>query len=144
MAMEFAELLSAFADEDGALIEVYVGDVPAGSWPAVLAAFVDAGYDVAVTDLERDEPVPFDAELFEVPDGRYSVRIPVGRQEWTSVPQSVGSIDLQGDPRDVRTPEDVADIIAVMRLLHDVTAKPVVLVAETLDYEAATPYLTVP
>jgi hypothetical protein len=142
--MDIAELLSVFAEEDGALIEVLVGDVPAGSWPRVFAALVDAGYQVAVTDLERGAAVTFDAGLFQVPDSRYSVRIPVGRQVWTTTPQSADSLDLQGDPRDVRTPEDVADIIAIMRLLHDVTAKPVVLVAETLDYAAATPYLTVP
>lgn len=144
MSPEVEKLLAAFAVADGELIELFVGAVPEGTWPRVLAALIEAGYDITVTDLECDEGVEFGAELFADVEGRYSVAFPVGRQVWTSTPSSADAIDLQGDPRDATTPEDVDDIMRLMVLVHEVTGRPVVLVPETLDYDATAPYLTVP
>jgi hypothetical protein len=139
------EILDALAVQVGGLIEIYVLETSYDDWFRVLVGLNTFGYEVTLRDAVTEMPTSLNRQMFETEgDAVYQLSISMGRQIWTSSLASLCAIDLQGDPRDVRTRSDLDDVFRLLQLLNKITGKRVILVPETLEPTMVAPYLTVP
>lgn len=140
----YRDLASLLREQEGGLIEIYVLDVPEGSWSEVLSAVLHAGYKVSCT-LDDGVPRPLDddtvASLVARPDRFISLEL--GGTRWWSAMPHADEIDFQGEPQDVRGDEEIRSISAFMAVLHQVTGRPALLVPESLDPQGTQSYLVV-
>jgi hypothetical protein len=138
-------ILEALKAQEGGLIEIYVLGASFDNWRRALNAIMSLEGQVSLIDSETGSPAPLSREMFgEVGGARYSLAISIRGQNWTSTFPSESAIDLQGDPREVRTLDDLETVVELMRILNLATEKRVILVPETVDPEAVDPYLIVP
>jgi len=139
------EILDALSVQVGGLIEVYIFGTTYDDWFRVLVGLKAFGCEVSLRDSLTENPVSLNRHMFDADDdAAYGISISVGSQIWTSGLPSLSVIDLQGDPRDVRSRSDLDDVIRVMRQLNKITGKQVILIPETVRPTMVRPYLTVP
>lgn len=138
--MNSGELLAQMRHQDGGLIELYVFESGFEGWRRFVDELSSVGLGAVVATIGGGAPVEFGPHVF---DGEHAMTIRLGGQVWTSTLHETNTIELQGDPRDVTTDQDLADISRLMSILHQATGKRVILVAESLEPEKLQPYLTV-
>jgi hypothetical protein len=138
------EILDALAAQVGGLIEIYVLGTSYDDWSRVLVGLHTFGHEVSLRDALTEMPAKLNRRMFDAEDdAAYQLSISIGSQIWTSSLASLSAIDLQGDPRDVRSRSDLDDVFRLLRLLNKITGKPAILVPETLEPAMVRPYLTV-
>ncbi|WP_322780114.1 hypothetical protein [Frankia sp. Cas4] len=143
--INYTKVLDQLALQVGGLIEIYVLGASYEDWSRVIDGLRQAGYEMALTELETEIPVDFGPHVFDkMSDVEYRLAIRLGCQVWTSSFYSLDSIDFQGDPRDVTSTGDLVSIIQLMMHLNESLAKRVVLVPETFDPGMVEPYLAIP
>ena len=137
-----ANVLGSLSTQHGGLIEVCVFDTTYNDWFRVVEALRHAGLVVSMVEINDDAPVEFGPELFDS-NADYRLTLHVGEQTWTTNFFDVGSIDFQGDPREVISSKNLREVTRFMTLIRDATSRQVVLIPETLDPRNVKPYLTI-
>ncbi|MER8060198.1 MULTISPECIES: hypothetical protein [unclassified Streptomyces] len=139
------EILEALAAQVGGLIEIYVLGTSYDDWFRVLVRLHTFGYEVSLRDALTEMPANLNRRMFDAEDdAAYELSISIGSQIWTSSLASLSAIDLQGDPRDVRSRSDLDDVFRLLQILSKITGKRAILVPETLELTMVRPYLMVP
>ncbi len=142
---EYAAVLRDLALQSGGLVELYVLGAGYEGWRRAVESLHAEAYELRIVQRESGSPADFGPELFAVPGAAdYSLSIQIDNQVWTSTFPTAESIELQGDPRDIISPRDLEQVLRLMRILNSATGKRVILVSETLDPVAVTPYIIIP
>lgn len=141
--MNDLEVLARLASRGGSLVEIYCRDVPASAWTEFFCLLSTTEWPTTVWDNEGARKVGLNLPKNFSFDGTYSVSIQVGKQTWTSTLWTVESIDIQGDPKDIRDLAGLREVRQLMQLLYEATGRQVALLPETLDYETTEPYFVV-
>ncbi|MET9656721.1 hypothetical protein [Streptomyces sp. NPDC006510] len=136
------DLLAQIRMQEGGLIEIYVLGTGADEWRRVLDAISRGVNKFSILDLESGSPVEI-SEVRLSGDPGCRLIIQIAGQNWSTDFYSVEFVDFQGDPRDVRSDDDLVRIIHFMSLLSEVTGKRAILLPETMVPEETSPYLTV-
>lgn len=141
--MNDESVLDALSSQGGGLIEIYVFDTTYDDWVRVMEALQRAELVASMVEIGDDTPVEFGPELFDTDEAGYRLTVHLAGETWTTNFFDVGSIDFQGDPREVASAEDLRELVRFMTLIRDATGRRVVLVPETLEPESVEPYLAI-
>ncbi|WP_147268606.1 hypothetical protein [Sphaerisporangium album] len=143
--LDLENILKSVRLQDGGLVEIHVLDTSFDDWAAVVTCLQEAGYVTSLTYAGQRVTGGLSAAMFtEGHDAGYTLEIKVGEQQtWTTGLYSEDAIDLQGDPRSIKSSTDLTEVVGVMNLISTATGKTVVLLPETLDPKNTRPYLAV-
>lgn len=142
--IKYAEIIHSMSQEGGGLIEIYVLCTSADDWRRTVEWMREENLIDSFTYMDEEVPAQVTSDLFEENgDTSFQMAIQIGRQVWTTGFYSSTEIDFQGDPRSIRSVEDLVQIVDFMKGLSQVMSKRVVLVSETVDPANAKPYIAV-
>lgn len=131
-------------DPEG-LLEIHVVATDFNDWNRLLNGLDRSRYPMSLCHVDSDVPVHIEQGMFcEGDPADYTLRIGVGRQEWTSGLYSTLNIDLQGDAKDITEIRDLEDVVTFMKDVHRLLDKQVSLLPETPDPIGASAYLRIP
>lgn len=141
---DYAEILQAMRLQDGGLVEIYVFGTQYADWTRAIESLRRRGFTPKLVELETGEQVDLTPDLFgNVGEVKYRLTLCLEGQVWTSNLFCAEYIDLQGNPRDIKSIGDIENTIRLMSCLNSATAKRVVFVAETLSPETIRPYISI-
>lgn len=142
---DYLSILQALRLQDGGLVEIYVLRTRYADWRQAVESLQRHDYAIELVQLETGESVDFGPQLFGGSDEvNYRLKLHLEGQVWTSNFFSTEYIDLQGDPRDITSVNDINNVVELMKYLNAATAKSVIFVAETLEPESIRPYISIP
>jgi len=139
----YEALRTGICSEPGGLVEIYIAGTSLEDWRSVVTVFSELSSSMLLTDAVTSSGTTFGPHLFEASDEvAYAMSATIGAQVWTTTFAQEDRIDIQGDPRQMQSREEVKQVVELMRHLLHATGKQVMLVPETLSYESVRPFLT--
>ncbi|MCC9311893.1 hypothetical protein LN042_33345 [Kitasatospora sp. RB6PN24] len=136
------EILAQIRLQEGGLIEIYVLGTGIEEWRHVLDSIEKIGISFSVLNLASGSSVAI-SDIDLTGNQGHRLTIHTGRLDWSTDFYSTEMVDFQGDPRDVRSNDDLVSIIRFMSVLAEATGKRAILVPETMFPEETSPYLAV-
>ncbi|MET8760495.1 hypothetical protein [Lentzea sp. NPDC004782] len=140
--MNVEQILAGLAGQHDSLVEVYVFGTDADDWRRMVERLAEKGFLAGFTRAGEPAPLDVRADVFGGNEDNL-LKLRVGAQTWTSMLFVENRIELQGEPREITTPEDLRKLVGLLEVIHDAVGKQVLLMSETMHPEKTKPYLVI-